>query len=94
MRAMPWVIVAAVVVGIVTGASLDAAHRTGDDPLTEESAREIEEAVRAGRDWEPDDGQSWFVRNPWPSGIGAGLAVLVVGSLVVIAVSAERRPDR
>ena len=49
------------------------------------------EAMLAGREWKPDEGQSWFVRNPVPSGIGAGVLTAIVGLLVVIAVSSGQR---
>ena len=90
MRVMPWIVAIADAAGIVVGVALNAVHRTGDDPLTAESAREIEDAARDGREWRPDEGQSWFVRNPVPSGAGVAVVVLVVGSLVVIAVNSER----
>jgi len=91
MRAVAWVAAAALAVAVVTSVVLAGIHDTGDDPLTTESMREIEAAVREGREWSPDDDQPWVVRNPVPTGVGAGVLTAIIGLLVVIAVSTGQR---
>ena len=40
---------------------------------------------------EPDEDASWYEVHPYLSALGAGAAMLVVGTIVVVAVGALRR---
>jgi hypothetical protein len=86
-----WVAIAAFVVGGITWLVLDNAHHTWSDQVTLEDIREMTEAMREGREWTPDEDQPWVVRNPIPTGIGAGVLTAIIGLLVVVALSLGQR---
>jgi hypothetical protein len=83
MRQTPWVVGLGVVAWFVTGV-LRASLR----PTTEERVAASERAILTGR---PSPADPWYEERPFVASIGAGLAVLVVGSVIVIALNAERR---
>lgn len=86
---MPKLVVASVAIAVIVWIALSVAA-TDDNRLTADDVNETTRRALAG---EPiGTGRPWYYERPYLAAIGAGLTVLVLGSVVVIAINTERRP--
>lgn len=80
---MPWVVAVAIITAFLVWFVVVDVNRADDQFISD---AELAAAERTGEVRDP-----WWQERPALTGVGAGLLVLVVGSLVVIAINSERR---